>query len=113
MTTIHHMPTGPRPLNQLAAEVIGYITAYWQECSNGHNYLAINHDGRTARDMAYDYMTERYEDYLSTIDDEQGEGTLDELASQSPVPVDGGAAPIEQAMAAFDAMFDHLWPVAK
>lgn len=112
-TTIHHMPTDPQPLNQLATEVIGYITAYWEECSDGHNYLATHHVGRATRDMAHDYMTERYEDYLAGIDDEQGEGTLALLAGQSPIPVDGNATPIEQAMDAFDAMFDHLWPATR
>lgn len=110
-TTIHHMPTDPQPLNQLATEVIGYITAYWQYCADGHNYLATHHDGMTTRDMARQYMTECYEDHLATIDCNRP-GYRELLISQSPTPIDADATPIEQAMDAFDAMFDHLWPAA-
>lgn len=97
-------------IGELGTEVVGYIIAYWECCSDGHNYLAINHAGQTTRDMAYQYMTERYEDYLADIDSEYYDGYRALLISQSPTPVPADATPLEQAMAAFDAMFAYLWP---
>ncbi|KAA8815691.1 hypothetical protein CSQ85_12240 [Bifidobacterium rousetti] len=99
--------TGP-DCERLRTEVTGYITAYWQQACDGHPYYAFQHDGKTARDMALDYMHERYKDYLNDLE-AQTPGILDTFADQSPEPpqADDGT---HRAMEAFDRMFDRLWP---
>ena len=93
---------------QLRDEVIGYITAYWQQACDGHPYYAFQHDGKTARDMALDYMHERYEDYLNDLG-AQNPGILDTFAHQSP-ELPQADDRTGRAMEAFDRMFDRLWP---
>ncbi|PST46757.1 hypothetical protein COO72_12415 [Bifidobacterium callitrichos] len=99
--------TGP-DCERLRTEVTGYITAYWQQACDGHPYYAFQHDGKTARDMALDYMHERYEDYLNDLET-QTPGILDTFAHQSPEPPTADDR-TGRAMEAFDRMFDRLWP---
>lgn len=93
---------------ELRTEVTGYITAYWQQANDGHPYYAIQHPGKTARDMCLDYMRERYEDYLADMADTDPT-LLRTIISQSPDPVETGT-PVAMVMSAFDHMFDKLWP---
>lgn len=93
----------------LRAEVTGYIVGYWQEADDGHPYYAIQHDGKTTRDMARDYMRERYEDYLEGMADGAEAGSVVKLIGEAPGPVAGDTM-VEKAMDAFDQMFDELWP---
>lgn len=97
----------------LRAEVTGYITGYWQDAADGHPYYAMQHDHRSARDMALDYMHERYGDYLEGMAASSEPGTdIVRLITQAPGPVAGDTI-VEKAEDAFDQMFDKLWPAER
>lgn len=88
----------------LMKAITGYITAYWQDAAAGHPYHAADHPGATARDMASDYMTERYEDWLADMAWGQP-GRFDRIAAQGH-----GDTPMQAAIDACERMFEHLWP---
>ncbi|WP_133122367.1 hypothetical protein [Bifidobacterium simiarum] len=93
-----------RACRELMDDVTGYIVGYWEDAAEGHPYHAIHHPGRTARDMASDYMTERYRDWLECMRQE------DPAKFERYAALGKCADPVESAMDACDRMFDRIWP---
>lgn len=93
----------------LRNEVLGYIIAYWQEANDGLHCLPEDQPGHTARELAYDYMASRYEDYIGDEYWDKPE-LADRLIAQSPQPVDMDLDRTGRLCEAFDHMFDLLWP---
>lgn len=94
---------------ELSTEVIGYITAYWQDCADGHPYLASGNDDIATRDMALDYMGERFDGYWEDDLSARPE-YVSKLIAQSPLPTNTNESEAEQCWDAFRFMFYKLWP---
>ncbi|PLS30273.1 hypothetical protein Uis1B_1943 [Bifidobacterium margollesii] len=93
-----------RAYDELMDDVTGYIVGYWEDAAAGRPYHAIHHPGHTARDMASDYMTERYRDWLEGMQEE------DPAKFARYAALGEGDDPVGAAMDACDRMFDRIWP---
>lgn len=91
----------------LMREVTGYIVGYWQDAADGHPYHAMHHPGHTTRDMAAEYMVERYEDWLRDME------WIEPNRLARYASLGKGATPVEAAMDACDRMFGIIWPHAE
>lgn len=89
---------------ELMREITGFIVGYWQDAADGHPYHAIDHPGSTARDMAFAYMAERYEDWLRDMEWIEPE----RLSRYASLGI--GETPVSAAMDACERMFDRIWP---
>ncbi|KAB8293541.1 hypothetical protein [Bifidobacterium avesanii] len=92
---------------ELIHEITGYIVGYWQDAADGHPYHAMFHPGCTARDMACEYMIERYEDWL------EGMSWIDPDRLARYASLGRGNDPVAAAMDACDRMFAVIWPHAE
>lgn len=94
----------------LRTEVTGYITAYWEQANDGHPYYAAQHPGKTTRDLALDYMQERYEDYLAGLLDTEPDRFEEITGIDQPETEEEEQAAVAHACDMFDRMFDLMWP---